>query len=77
MRMSSYHVDVSDNSHIAASVRTDASIRATGMGWALGMGRVGGTLSPLITGILVDCGWVGSKLYYAFAIPVVATRNGN
>ncbi|HWL86064.1 MAG TPA: MFS transporter [Polyangiaceae bacterium] len=48
-----------------------ASIRATGMGWALGMGRVGAILSPLITGILVDCGWVGAKLYYAFAIPVI------
>ena len=30
------------------------SVRATGVGWALGMGRVGSIIGPLVAGILID-----------------------
>ena len=48
-----------------------AAIRTTGMGWAIGMGRVGAILAPLLAGLLVDTGWDTPHLYYAYAVPMV------
>jgi benzoate transport len=48
-----------------------ASVRTTGMGWAIGVGRIGAILAPMAAGLLVDGGWRTSYLYYAFAIPLV------
>jgi benzoate transport len=47
-----------------------AEIRTTGMGWAIGIGRIGAILAPVIAGMLVDRGWSAEQLYYAFAAPV-------
>ncbi len=48
-----------------------AEVRTTGMGWAIGIGRIGAILSPMIVGLLVDGGWQTSHLYYAFTVPLV------
>jgi len=48
-----------------------AAIRTTGMGWAIGIGRIGAILAPLTAGLLVDGGWATAHLYYAFALPFV------
>ena len=48
-----------------------AEIRTTGMGWAIGVGRIGAILSPAITGVLLDLRWETPALYYAFAIPMI------
>lgn len=45
--------------------------RSTGMGYAIGVGRLGAILAPLTAGILLDGGWSPSSLYYAFALPLV------
>jgi len=47
-----------------------AAIRTTGMGWAIGIGRIGAILAPIIAGVLVDRGWGATQLYYAFALPL-------
>lgn len=47
------------------------AVRATGMGWAIGIGRFGAILAPAIAGLLVDGGWKPATLYYAFALPLV------
>jgi benzoate transport len=44
-------------------------LRTTGMGWALGIGRVGAILSPIATGILADRGWQPMSLYFVFTAP--------
>ena len=49
-----------------------AGVRTTGMGWAIGIGRFGAILSPMIAGLLVDAGWSTPYLYCAFAVPLVA-----
>jgi len=49
-----------------------AGVRTTGMGWAIGVGRLGAILAPLIAGVLLDGGWVPANLYYAFALPLLA-----
>jgi benzoate transport len=48
-----------------------AGIRTTGMGWAIGIGRIGAILAPLTAGMLVDRGWSTAELYYGFAAPLV------
>lgn len=48
------------------------AVRATGMGWAIGIGRFGAILAPFMAGILVDGGWQPAQLYYVFALPLIA-----
>jgi benzoate transport len=48
------------------------AIRTTGMGWAIGIGRVGAILAPLTVGLLIDSGWQTPQLYFAFAAPLLA-----
>lgn len=33
------------------------ALRGTGLGWALGIGRIGGVIGPLLAGLLLDAGW--------------------
>jgi cyanate permease len=47
------------------------AVRATGMGTAIGIGRLGAILAPLISGALLDKGWTPAHLYVLFAIPCV------
>jgi benzoate transport len=48
-----------------------AAIRTTGMGWSIGIGRIGAILAPTIVGILIDGGWKTADLYYVFSIPLI------
>lgn len=45
----------------------DARVRGTGMGWGIGVGRIGAILAPLLTGRLVDAGWSATQLYVGAA----------
>jgi len=47
------------------------SIRTTGMGWAIGIGRLGAILSPSTAGFLVEGGWQNSTLYALYALPLL------
>jgi MFS transporter, AAHS family, 4-hydroxybenzoate transporter len=47
------------------------TVRATGLGWALGVGRIGSILGPLIGGILVAASWSTGALFEATATPAV------
>lgn len=49
-----------------------ASVRTTGLGWAIGIGRIGAIAAPLLAGLLRDGGWQPASLYYAYALPLVA-----
>jgi AAHS family 4-hydroxybenzoate transporter-like MFS transporter len=44
-----------------------ASVRSTGLGWALGVGRAGGIGGPLLAGLLLGAGWSSVELFYAVA----------
>lgn len=41
--------------------------RVTALGWAIGMGRMGAILSPLVAGKLIDSSWLPCDLYLLFA----------
>jgi benzoate transport len=43
------------------------NLRTTGMGWGIGIGRIGAILAPLATGMLLDRGWHSVQLYWVFA----------
>jgi len=47
-----------------------AQLRSVGMGWALGMGRIGAILSPTIAGMLKDAGASATQLYVGAAVVV-------
>jgi len=45
------------------------SIRSTGIGWAMGMGRVGQVFGPVLIGVLVGLGYKIGGIFYAAAVP--------
>ena len=45
--------------------------RVTALGWAIGMGRMGAILSPLVAGRLIDASWRPADLYLLFACAFV------
>ncbi len=49
-----------------------ADVRTTGMGWAIGIGRVGAIISPWLAGLLLDGGFDIVVLYGIFACPMLA-----
>jgi benzoate transport len=55
-----------------APVTYPAAVRTTGLGWAIGIGRIGAIVAPLTAGMLLDGGWQPASLYYAYALPLVA-----
>ncbi|RCW44486.1 benzoate transport [Halopolyspora algeriensis] len=51
----------------------DTSIRTTGVGFAIGVGRGGAILSPTIAGVLLDANWAPEHLYIAVSVVFLAT----
>jgi AAHS family benzoate transporter-like MFS transporter len=47
------------------------AIRATGLGWALGIGRTGAILAPIVIGVLVSLSLPLQQNFIAIAIPAV------
>jgi MFS transporter, AAHS family, 4-hydroxybenzoate transporter len=43
------------------------SVRATGVGWALGIGRVGSIVGPLVGGVLLTMKWSAASVFVAAA----------
>ncbi|MFZ9662096.1 MAG: MFS transporter, partial [Chitinophagaceae bacterium] len=46
-------------------------IRSTGVGWAIGSGRIGGIIGPIVGGILVTMGLNMTQSFWVFAIPTL------
>jgi AAHS family benzoate transporter-like MFS transporter len=47
------------------------AVRSTGLGWALGIGRSGAILAPILIGILVGMNLPLQQNFIAIAIPAV------
>lgn len=50
-------------------------IRATGSGWAIGIGRIGGALGPMIVGALQALRWTPSQLFMLAGLPTLVTAS--
>jgi AAHS family 4-hydroxybenzoate transporter-like MFS transporter len=48
------------------------ALRGTGLGWSLGIGRIGGVIGPFVAGLLLTAGWSPPELFYAAALPMIA-----
>jgi MFS transporter, AAHS family, 4-hydroxybenzoate transporter len=48
-----------------------AQIRSTGVGWALGIGRIGSIVGPLLGGLLLSAGWQGTSAVMFAIIPTL------
>lgn len=47
------------------------SIRSTGVGWCLGIGRIGGIIGPIVGGILLAMGGGARRVFWVAAIPAL------
>lgn len=47
------------------------SVRSTGVGWGIGIGRVGAIIAPIMTGALLDASWSAVQLYLAVGAVVL------
>lgn len=47
------------------------SLRTTGIGWALGIGRLGSILAPLLGGVLIGLKWQTEHLFLIAALPAL------
>jgi MFS family permease len=45
-------------------------IRSTGIGWAIGLGRLGAVVGPAIAGYLIAAGFNMSANFFFFAVPM-------
>jgi AAHS family 4-hydroxybenzoate transporter-like MFS transporter len=48
------------------------AIRSTGVGWALGIGRIGSITGPVLGGLLLSFGWGMRRVFWAAAVPALA-----
>ncbi|MCH6236378.1 MFS transporter [Cognataquiflexum rubidum] len=46
-------------------------VRSTGIGWAIGFGRLGAIIGPFVGGLLISSGWSVDLNFIAFALPLV------
>lgn len=49
------------------------SLRSTGVGWSLGVGRIGSIVGPVIGGELIRMNWSNSALFIAVAVPAAVS----
>jgi MFS transporter, AAHS family, 4-hydroxybenzoate transporter len=47
------------------------AIRSTGVGWALGIGRIGSIVGPVLGGVMLSIGWHPRQILLAGAIPAL------
>ena len=54
-----------------AGVYYPTALRSTGIGWALGVGRIGSVIGPVVGGQLIGLQWSNAALFVAAAVPVL------
>jgi AAHS family 4-hydroxybenzoate transporter-like MFS transporter len=47
------------------------ALRSTGLGWGLGIGRIGAIIGPLAVGLILELKWHPSTVFYASVLPMV------
>jgi MFS transporter, AAHS family, 4-hydroxybenzoate transporter len=60
-----------NSANAIAATRYPTAMRSSGIGWALGIGRTGQIVGPLIGGLLLSLKWGTSEILYVVAIPSV------
>jgi AAHS family 4-hydroxybenzoate transporter-like MFS transporter len=60
-----------NSANAIAATRYPTAMRSSGIGWALGIGRTGQIVGPLIGGLLLSLHWETSRILYVIALPAV------
>ena len=50
-----------------------ASLRGTGIGWMVGIGRLVSIISPIIVGYLLAGGWKAENIFMLFGLPLIGS----
>src|SRR4051812_41909790 len=64
-------VGAQSGSNALAAHLYPTSIRSTGVGWALGIGRIGSIIGPVVGGIMLAQHWDKAKLFMSGAVPAL------
>jgi MFS transporter, AAHS family, 4-hydroxybenzoate transporter len=59
--------------NVLAAMYYPTSIRSTGVGWSLGVGRVGAIVGPLIGGAMLQMQWTPRQIFLAGAVPALVS----
>ena len=59
--------------NVLAAMYYPTSIRSTGVGWSLGVGRVGAIVGPLIGGAMLGMQWTPRQIFLAGAVPALVS----
>ena len=54
---------------VLATLFYPTAIRSTGVGWSMGMGRIGSFTGPLVVGALVAARWPTASVFVAVGVP--------
>jgi AAHS family 4-hydroxybenzoate transporter-like MFS transporter len=46
------------------------------VGWALGIGRIGSIVGPVVGGLMIGVGWTTPQLFIAAAVPAIVASIG-
>jgi AAHS family 4-hydroxybenzoate transporter-like MFS transporter len=57
--------------NVMSAVLYPTAIRSTGVGWALGVGRVGAIVGPVVGGILLAAQFTPQNLFFCIAVPAL------
>ena len=57
-----------------AGVSYPTDLRSTGIGWALGVGRIGAIVGPVLGGQLMALHWSTQDVFLAAAVPALCQR---
>jgi AAHS family 4-hydroxybenzoate transporter-like MFS transporter len=63
-------VGAQNSANAVAAMFYDTAIRATGVGWSLGIGRIGAIIGPLIAGFLISLHWPNGSIFLLGGLPM-------
>ncbi len=58
--------------NVLSAILYPTSVRSTGVGWALGIGRIGAVIGPVVTGLLLAQHMTARHLFFTIAVPSLA-----
>lgn len=64
------------SSNALAATFYPTAIRSTGVGWALGIGRVGSIVGPFVGGVLIAARWRTDEVFLLAAVPALVAAAG-
>jgi AAHS family 4-hydroxybenzoate transporter-like MFS transporter len=56
---------------VVAANAYPTAIRSTGLGWAMGMARLGQVVGPFIGGLMLAAGWGADRIFMSVAVPAL------